>query len=384
VLLVEGHPGAGLGGSLGLLGAALDPVGDGQAAGAVSSSLFAVERCGVSALDEHRLARARVVVLGDVPALEAPAVAALERFVVGGGGILVVAGEGADREIADRFWWRGGDGFLAAPLGAPLRTEKPRRPITRAASHPALEPFASGDAGEAWRQVSVACAHPLDPLPIDATTLLTLDDGAPLLVERARGRGRAALLATGLDGAWTDLPYRAAFVPLARSLTAWLGGVVLPPRNLLAGERLAWFPAEGASGLTASCEGPDGKPVALAPSAWEGHPALLSAALTRPGAYALRPAGAAKPIWFEVGTAPAESRLAPIGVEDLASCLRELPRHAVSDPRRVHELFTEAGNRTWELWRGFALAALALLLVESLLTRRAVLGERAASSASQP
>jgi hypothetical protein len=373
VLLVEGKPGTGLDGSLGLLEAALSP-NDAQ------SSLFAPLRCGVSGLNEEALTRVRVAVLGNVPALDAPAVSALERFVASGGGLLVAAGEGTDPDVANRIWWRGGDGFLPARLAPPLAPTTPQRPRPAAIAHPALAAFT--DAGsEAWDEVTVSRYHPLDTLPSEAGRLLQLEDGSPLLIERERGRGRVALLATGLDGAWSDLPYRPAFVPLARSLVSWLGGAVLPGRTVVAGESLAWFPRDGSVPSAATAEGPDGTSVPLSPSSWEGHPALVSPPLTVPGGYSLRPGTGAAPIWFAVGLAPGESHLAPLGEAGLSACLGDLERHAVQDPARVHELFSAEGDRAWELWRPLVLAALGLLVAETLLARRIAARERTAEAA---
>ncbi len=390
VLLIEGKAGRSLDGSLGMLAAALDPLASpgGTSDGRASTDLFAIERAGVSGLTEQALSAARVVVLGDVPALDAGSVSALERFVVGGGGILVVAGPATDPELANRFWARSGDGFLPARLGPARLADKPLHPSTAAIGHPALEAFTSG-ASDAWKEISVSRWFPLESPPADCERLLALDGGEPLLVDRARGRGRVALLATGLDGAWSDLPYRSAFVPMSRSLIAWLGGNILPPRNLLAGERLSWFPAHASAtnapgiptpmALAATAEGPDGKPVALAPSAWEGHPALVSGILVQPGAYAVREAGGKHTTWFEVGISPGESRLAPLSPADLQECLHDVQRHAVSEPKQVTELFTSAGNRTYDLWRVLVIASASLLLVETLLTRGLVGRERAAA-----
>lgn len=367
VLLVEGDPGDGLAGSAGLLAAALDPAGDGR-------SLFTPRRVGVSGISTESLAGARVAVLADVPALDANAVAALERFVDGGGGVLVVAGARTDATAATRFWWRGGDGFLPAALGE--QRDAGGSAPTAVPGHAALAAFDTAG-GEAWRPVAVRRHVALAELGPDAAVLLALADGQPLLVERGRGRGRVALLATGLDGEWTDLPFRPAFVPLARSLAAWLGGSVLPPRNLLAGERLAWFPAIGGGApLDAAASGPGGVPLALSPSAWEGQAALLSAPLLTPGAYRLQPAGAARPTWFTVAVSPDESRLAPLDAATLDAALADLPRHQVDEPARVRQLFSSAGDRTYDLWQPLVVLALALLVLENLVARSLGVRER--------
>jgi len=379
VLLVEGRPGIGLDGSLGLVAAALAPdAGEGDAARADAASgvggagtvqdLFQPLRCGVSGLTDERLSQVRVVVLGDVPALDAGAVSALERFVAAGGGVLVVAGEDTDNDIADRFWWRGGDGFLPARRGVITETVPGQHPRLVDSSASTLSELARAGQ-EPWNGVAVARRHPLEDLSADTRTLLALDDGTALLIDRLRGRGRVALLACGLDGRDSDLPLRPVFVPLMRSLATWLGGAVLPNRNLLAGDALAWLPPAAAAGawpLTA--DAPHGGSVALTPSTWAGRPALVSAPLAEPGTYTIHEPSRGATVYFQVGIDPAISHLASLDETRLDSALAGVPRHVVHQPRHVAELFTAAGNRSWDLWQALAALAGVLLLFESLCT----------------
>jgi hypothetical protein len=388
VLLVEGVPGHGLAGSLGLAAAALAPQEDLAAGGAtppvgasagvgMGDHLFSIARCGVSGLTEERLSTVRVVVVGDVPALDAGAVSALERFVSAGGGVLVVAGGNTDEDIANRFWWRGGDGFLPGRLGLMRDLQPPGHPLL-GPPVPALETLTRAG-NEPWQEVAVSRLHLLEEVPADATRLLTLEDGSPLLIERPRGRGRVALLGCGIDGRDSTLPYRGAFVALMRCLCTELGGSTLPRRNLLAGDALTWIPpAGGADGalLPSTASGPQGLTVALHESTWEGRQAVVSAALPVPGAYIIHPTGSARPVWFDVGTDPALSQLADRDPRLLERALTGVPRHVVDEPQAVSQLFSAAGNRSWDLWRALVAAAVVLLVCESVCTRMMARAER--------
>ncbi len=357
-LLVEGSPGEGVDGSLGKLAAGLAP--------SEEERLFSITRVGVSSVDEQALAHARLVVLGDVPALDERTVARLERFMSAGGGILVVAGPLMEGDTASRFFWRGGDGFLPARLGVEHELAAGERLALASGRHGALSELAQ-DSPRSFPEVSLVRAHELDELSPDAEQLLTTSSGTVIGVARQRGRGRVALIATALDGSWNDLPYRAPFVPLMRSLCAWLGGELLPPRNLMVGEHIACLGADAPTPGALHLAGPDLQEVPLSPSSWEGYPAVASPRLLLPGTYTLT-GGQEPTVFYQVACDPGESRLLALDEEALGKALEGVPRHEVHDPARVSELFSAAGDRTWDLWQPLGVAAAALLLLESLCT----------------
>lgn len=375
VLLVDGVSGDGLDGSLGLVAAALDPNGDGK-------DLFSVTRIPVGLLDDRALVGKRVAIIGDVPALDAAGVAAIEHFVVAGGGVLMGVGPQTPTDLANRFWARGGDGFLPALLRPAVDRSPAAHPAVQTIGHQSLAAFTTGT--DAWADVNVRRHIPLDVGSInDLTKILTLDGGEPLLVERMRGLGRVALLGTTLDGQWSDLPLKPAFVPLIRGLMASLGGVVLPPRNLAPGQRLAWVPPEGAGDANVTAEGPDNLAVALDSGAWEGRRALLSAPLVQPGAYQVRVGTPPSVVRYAVALGSEESALLPLDTTEVRNALGDLTLHRVERPARVAPLFAQGGTTSFELSRWLVIACLALLFIETILTRRMIAGERAAAS-SEP
>lgn len=382
VLLIEGTSASngssgssnGLDGSLGLVAAALDPLGDGK-------DLFSITRIPVGLLDDRALVGKRVAILGDVPALDAAGVAAIEHFVVAGGGVLMGVGPQTPVELANRFWTRGGDGFLPALLRPAVDRSPAAHPAVSQIGHQALSAFTAG--GDAWAEVNVRRHLPLDVGPItDLTRILTLDGGEPLLVERMRGLGRVALLGTSLDGQWSDLPLKPAFVPLIRGLMASLGGVVLPPRNLAPGQRLAWVAPEGSGDANVTAEGPDGLALPLDSGAWEGRRALLSAPLVQPGTYQVRVGTPPSVIRYAVGLGAEESALLPLNPTEVRDALGDLTLHRVERPARVAPLFAQGGTTSFELARWLIIACLTLLFIETILTRRMIAGERAAATDS--
>ncbi len=376
VLLVEGRPGRNLTGSLAFAALALDPAGDGQ-------GLYRLERIAASDLASARLDHIRVVVLGDVAVLEPAAVAALERFIVAGGGCLVAVGPQTDVELANRSWARGGDGFLPCPFtageggngGAIAQgadpSSPPATPVAEALAHPALAPFI-GQASEAWRAAKVRSWLRLDVAglpPGELATLLRLDSGDPLLVERRRGQGRVCLMTTSLDLNWTELPTQPVFVPLLRSVVASLGSTVMPPRSIGAGTTLSYLPRGPlTAGSAPVLEGPGDVVIPLERSAWEGLLSWSSPPLAGAGIYRVRD-GAVR-TWVAVTTPISESLADSAGAAARERAVAGLGARQFSEVTAVQVAFDPAARTAVELWRWVLGVALLLLFAESFYTRR--------------
>lgn len=363
VLLVEGRPGAGFESSLGFVAAALDPEAKGQGP-------FRVTRLPVTQLSPPRLAEFRVIVLGDVAGLDTALVEALERFVVSGGGVLVSLGSQTDREFVNRSWARGGNGFLPCPLGPLAEASPGLEPVLASAGHPVFSSFGS-KAADAWKETKVRRWHRLEEASVksqELDTLLQLGDGSPLIVERRRGLGLVTLVATSLNGQWTDLPIQAVFVPLIRGLVGHLGSFVMPPRNLAAGERLT-YTRPNQPGASLRAEDPAGRPFALNPGVWEGRQALISDPLLAAGVYTLRDDPPTPPVRYAVRLAGAESELRPHAARDVAAAFGETPVHAFRAPDDVARALDPAHRRSVELWRWLVILGVGMLFLETWLAQ---------------
>ncbi len=360
VLLVEGTPGQGTGGSLGFVATALDPLGAGD-------SLFRVQRRSAARFERADLDGIRVVIIGDVQALDPSAVAALESFVVAGGGILVGLGAQTDLALADRFWARGGSGFLPSGLTRIRHNTHGLAVVSLAAAHPALAPFRDHSADDPWRGIQIYQQVLLDPLAGQAPAnerLLTTDDGADLLILRRRGHGQVAVWTSTFDAEWTDFPAHPAFVPFVRGLVAELGAVILPPRNMRPGDRLTWVPPPSFSGAL-DLAGPNGTGMDLQEGTWEGHRAFFSAPALQLGAYHLR--GPGVDVRFAIAADPAESTLAVLTADMVAAALGPEAR-LVHGTAAISTTFVADSRPGWPWWRWLILASVLFLVVESLLT----------------
>jgi hypothetical protein len=175
---------------------------------------FEVTSRGADSLSNEDLARASVVVLNDV-AVASSTADRLARFVEGGGGLLVVAGE--------RAAWSGQMALLPGVPGNPVdrSTGVPARLGALEYGHPALEVFRAPRTGDfaaarfyGYRAVTASPG---------SQVLARYDDGAPALLERRSGNGRVLMWTSSIDTFWNDLAVRPVYLPLMHRLLRYLG-----------------------------------------------------------------------------------------------------------------------------------------------------------------
>jgi hypothetical protein len=268
-------------------------------------------------------------------------------FVRRGGGLVISVGENV---TADRY-----NAALSDLLPSPLRRSRAlvnrgEPGISLALPDVGLElfrPFSRGGLG-AFRNVSFKHIFTLEPYreSAEVRTLLALEGGAPLLVERKIGRGRVLLLTGTLDLGWGNLPLQAVYMPLVQRLVGYLGG-----ETGGSGERLSGIVNEPITvpltetAIDLAVEGPDG------PVATRVGSGSVSFTPTRAGAYAVQTPGAPPLAWVAVNVDPMESDVRP--GPSLIETAAEI------DPERfLHRL----GLAPWLLLAAMALAALQALL----------------------
>ena len=363
VLLVDGKDHSGLLAKLSFLRYALDPQGKG-------GRPFKVTQISLAQFIPSLLANYRVVVLGDAPLLEPAMVDAIERYVVGGGGVLVGLGPDSNPALINKAWARGGEGFFPAPLAGVVTPAKGLRPAGMNRQHPAFAGFGAR-ADDAWKSALVRSYFALAPNPqqrADLDIILKLDNGDPLIVEKRRGLGLVALLTTSLNADWNDVPIQPAYVPLMRGVVGQLGSFIMPPRNLLPGNSLIYaHVADPGSSITG--EDPSGKPLTLALGGWEGRDAILSDPLNRPGIYLLRDPRIPKPFRFVVAPSPGESNLEPVSDREMAQAV-ESATPILRRVEQVTEHLDSSRRQNTEIWKWLLAAAITLIFVETWMTRR--------------
>ncbi len=145
---------------------------------------------------------ADVIVLANVPAPSPRVAARLREHVERGGGLLIAPGAHFDSRA---YLARLGELLPAHPRAA-TAAEIGGPHVARGTT---LLPEGSTGLDEAHTRRRIG----FDDVAPNAETQLVFDDGAPALLVASHGDGKVALLATTLDDAWTDLPYRPGYLP---------------------------------------------------------------------------------------------------------------------------------------------------------------------------
>lgn len=196
-----------------------------------------------------------------------------------------------------------------------------------------------------------------------AQVIARMDDGAPLLVEKAVGAGRVLVWAGTLDAAWNDLPFHPLFVPLVHQVAR---------RSLAGRESRAWFTAPHALDLggegAAVVESPSGVRTRLLPDSGRSTVELRERGFyeVRSGSTAI---GAGRPIAVNVDLA--ESDLSHMDPAELVAAVTA--RGTSGAQNAANAPFTgtaEELERRQAIWWYLLLAAMILLAAETLLSNR--------------
>lgn len=184
---------------------------DAMYAGAAITSLsaprLAVEQRTAQEIEGRGLQGYSAIVITDVAALSSTAATRIADYARAGGALLITLRPGA----ADQ------SGGLLDGLRVRDVDSRPTRVGHIEFSHPALRDSTG------WQDIRFFRHLQVEPAQND-TTLIALQDGAPLLIERSMDAGRMLVLTTPLDRDWNDLATHPLFVRFIADVARYLTG----------------------------------------------------------------------------------------------------------------------------------------------------------------
>jgi hypothetical protein len=216
---------------------------------------------------------------------------------------------------------------------------------------------------------------------VDATKLAgahlvaRFDTGDPAVLQVPVGGGTMLLLTTGWSPADSQLALSSKFVPLLYSILEQSGGLKARLAQYVIGDEVNLGSLSGST--TPMVRKPDGSAIELPP----GSARFSSTDL--PGIYTVTSQQTTQR--FAVNLDPAETKTAPISIEELQRLGLPLQQIPVADAKKAEEKrrhlhATELENRQ-KLWRWLLVAAIAVLLAETWWA--GWLGRRPAPQAAQ-
>jgi hypothetical protein len=201
--------------------------------------------------------------------------------------------------------------------------------------------------------------------------LARLDDGRPLLTERAVAAGSVLFLGTGLTADWTNLPLKPLFLPLIARLTFHLAGVEIDQPPVIAGSPVVVPRGSGpAQATSVEVVQPSGEVIRLHPHEGDG-PALRYADTHDVGVYLFRAgpnlgASTRNQRAVAVNVDPAESDPAALSREELQARFRPRPLVYCESPDELSSTVHALREGT-SLAEGFLAAVLVVLVLEAFL-----------------
>lgn len=319
------------------------------AVGALTNPRLAVERTGSDAISQRALADYSALVVSDVGVLSGASVTSIQRYLEGGGTVLMTLGPRAARldKIPLSGHTRSGRNLNSQGGGWTGRVASVEQ------SHPALR-----DA-QGWRSVRFFRYVAVEPQADDAA-LIRFEDGGPLLIERRVGAGRLLVLTSPLDREWNDLAIHPLFVRFIGEAARYLTSAAAAP-NAIVGSILPL-------GLNASNGAqvfdPSGKRATALGDTSE-KPRILADQI---GFYEVR--GGGRSDWIAVNADPRESELSRLSDDSVSQWTRmqkEGPDAGAAPQVAAADSATGAKAALKSIWPWLLLIAVTLAFIEPLV-----------------
>jgi hypothetical protein len=300
-------------------------------------------------LDKTRL----LIAAGDLPDGQ---VAAAQKFLADGGTVLFVMNKAGTAQTIGRL--AGVNDLTATEVSPPSYALFGQIEF----QHPLFSPFADSRFND-FTKIHFWKYRKLDAAQIPgARVLAQYDSGDPVLIEIPKGKGRLLVLTSGWQPTDSQLALSSKFVPLLYSILDGAGGVSPAVTQLRVGEKLNLSNFGSAVTPPLTVVKPDGAQVPMP----AGETNFTQTDL--PGIYKMTSAQA--PVSFAVNLDGAESRTAPLPIEQLEhlGVPMKVPEvdatRLVEKKRMLHDAELEEQQK---LWRWLTLAALMVLLGETWL-----------------
>ena len=311
-----------------------------------------------------------VLVLADVQNIPDAHIAALEKLVASGMGLMIFTGDSIDPNAYNGRLFHDGKGLLPAKLDMVVENPVTGLVVEKLDNSP-LEAMAK-IAPEALARLQfkkyMGVTVPGGKLQ-DVRVLARWNDSEarPAVIEKRFGRGRVILWTMTANKAWSEWPKDPTFVLAMRTAAINVARPDPQQDNSIAGEPVRYTLDEGEHAVEAKVAAPgkDANDPATLEAGGEA-PTLKYAATSKAGVYTFKwntAAGGEALHMVCVSPDKAESDLEPLTDSQLSDLTGNLK------PELIHfnEVSTTGGPRGREIWRTLAMVVLSLFVVETVM-----------------
>lgn len=334
-------------------------------------------------LPSQSLADVDVIVLADVPEITREQVNQLSRYVRQGNGLVWFAGPNVKSAAWNEHAASGPAPLLPARLGPPSDTSTrlgAGRPLDPALpDHNVCLPLRSLPE-DLFSETRFLIRLDVEPTPSSFPILSLAGSGAPILLEHSLGRGHVFLFTTSAETSWNNMALTPVFPMLMQQIVTYLAGREFEQPRVV-GDSLSLSYVEQPDASDAVFDTPSDKTITVPVQEHRNQFVALLENAREAGFYVARVSVQAPGMPVAVNVDPRESNVASLTIAELN---RNLEGTDITVATSELELAAaiKASRTGRSSWRLFMIAALILLLVESLFADR--LRERKRSSSKPP
>ncbi len=322
-------------------------------------------------LPAENLEQVDVIVFADVPEITEEQAVQLTRFVRKGNGLVWFAGDTVKAGAWNERAASGENAFLPARLGAAINTSdalgagKPLDPGMP--DHPVCLPLLSLPE-DLFNETRFLRQFEVEPSAGSYPILQLAGSGAPILLERSLGRGHVFMFTTTAETSWNNMALTPVFPMVMQQIVTYLSGREFE-RPRIVGDSLALTYVEQPDASDAVFETPFGETITVPVRENRGQYVALLETAPEAGFYEARVSVQDSGLPIAVNVDPLESDVACLPESELRSDLEGLGLVVASSDNDL--VAAIESNRTGRsAWRFFMIAALALLVIESLFADR--------------
>lgn len=342
-----------------------------------------VEESSMDRFSTNQLTKTDVVILSNTAQISSGQVERLHTFVEEGGGLILFPGPLLTPETYNRLFatafrtssMAGIETIMKSETASPVAFDKVdfRHPLFAGMFE--SEPVSGNKSAHQTRQqtlespaITTWVRYALAP---QSTSVISLSNGAPFLVEQKIGLGKTLLVGVSATMDWSDFPLKGVFVPLLHRSVSYLAQEQSNQPSFLVGEEASVRIPQPVVGRLSVVD-PANQEILLKPSEISTGGTVRFGGTGTPGIYSVRSGGSILQK-FVATMDPGESNTRPTKENARERVFKRVgiassSVRIVQEPQEIGRLMLESRYGV-ELWKFCLAAALLLALAEMMVAR---------------